>query len=44
MNYENIGKMVWKDGKTYEGEFDESLMHGKGKLLRPDGSCYEGII
>ena len=36
--------MIWKDGKIYEGEFLDNIMHGKGKLIRPDGSSYDGIF
>ena len=37
-----IGKLVWKDGKVYEGEFSDNMIHGKGKLTKVDGSSYEG--
>jgi hypothetical protein len=37
------GKMSWLNGTTYEGEFANGLMHGKGKFIQ-NGSVYEGTF
>ncbi|XP_046991299.1 alsin [Schistocerca americana] len=36
------GKLVWPDGKTYVGQFQNNLQHGFGKLDIPAVSNYEG--
>jgi hypothetical protein len=37
------GKYYFVDtGKTYEGQFEDNEMHGKGKMTWPDQSRYEG--
>jgi hypothetical protein len=35
------GKMKWKDGREYEGEFREGYMHGQGTLKKHKGH-YKG--
>ena len=36
------GKYVWKDGKSYEGQFDSDQKHGYGIYTWPDGRIYRG--
>ncbi len=37
------GKYIWKDGKYYEGEFENNLPHGKGIKYYSNGNIlYEG--
>ena len=36
------GKMVYKDGRVYEGEWVQGNKEGNGSLLWPDGSKYWG--
>lgn len=36
------GTYVWANGNTYEGEFSDDLMHGKGKLNIIGKGTYEG--
>ena len=33
---------TWSDGRMYEGEWKNNLMHGRGKFTWPDGTCYSG--
>jgi len=33
---------VFIDGKVFDGEWHEDLMHGQGKVVWPDGEIYEG--
>ena len=37
------GKQVWKDDRSYEGEFYHNLMHGFGIFRFADGKFYEGF-
>lgn len=37
-----LGKLVWKDGSYYEGEYSNGLKDGKGKFVFPSKKCYEG--
>lgn len=39
---QGTGKYVWKDGTTYEGNWNNNVMEGNGKLTTPDGDIYEG--
>jgi hypothetical protein len=32
------------DGSVYSGEFKDDLYHGRGKLIKKDGSVLEGIF
>lgn len=34
---------TWKDGKRYVGEFRDTKMHGKGKIIYPNKQVVEGI-
>ena len=34
------GKFVWADGTVYEGNFNNNLMDGFGKIVYPDGKEY----
>ncbi len=36
------GKLLWSDGKCYEGEFKDDKKHGKGIFKWPDGRKYIG--
>lgn len=36
------GKLVFKDGSSYEGEWVEGKRHGNGKMVWPSGDTYEG--
>ncbi|GFR53186.1 hypothetical protein Agub_g15934, partial [Astrephomene gubernaculifera] len=36
------GKVAFKSGATYEGDWKAGQMHGRGKLTFPDGITYEG--
>ena len=35
-------KKTFKNGEIYEGEFDNDLPNGQGKILYTDGRSYEG--
>ena len=35
--------MTWKDGRVYVGDFSSDQMNGQGKLLKVDGTTYEGL-
>ena len=37
-----FGKMTYRDGSTYEGEWLDGYQNGNGKINRADGSKYEG--
>lgn len=39
---EGFGKIVWIDGKEYEGHWKNNQMDGKGIFKWPDGRVYEG--
>lgn len=34
--------MIWPDGKSYEGEFLNGKMHGKGVFKKQSGETVEG--
>jgi hypothetical protein len=36
------GKMIWKDGRIYEGDHQADKMNGFGVFQWPDGRKYEG--
>ena len=36
------GRLEFKDGSVYEGEFENNKMHGYGKIFFKDGSIYQG--
>jgi hypothetical protein len=36
------GKMTYKNGNSYEGDWVDDYRHGKGVFTWPDGSRYEG--
>ncbi len=36
------GVMKWPDGKTYEGNFENDMKHGLGKLITPVGDVFQG--
>lgn len=38
-----LGTFEWKDGKLYEGEFQRSKFHGKGKITYKNKQVAEGI-
>lgn len=38
----SFGVVVWKDGRRYEGEFQEGLPHGEGLLVHPEHGRFEG--
>ena len=36
------GKVIYPDGRIYEGKFDHFKLHGFGKMSFPDGEIREG--
>ena len=38
----NGGTYRWPDGRTYEGSWVKSRMHGRGHMSFTDGRDYEG--
>ncbi len=36
------GKIVWKDGKSYEGEYLDDKKHGEGTFIWSCGKKYVG--
>lgn len=36
--------MTWPDGKSYEGDWKDGMMHGKGKKTWANGKFYEGDL
>ena len=36
------GKYIWIDGKSFEGDWVDSLIEGSGKYCYIDGRVYEG--
>ncbi len=40
--WQGYGKVVFKSGATYEGQWLTGKMHGRGKFVFPDGISYEG--
>ncbi|WP_442947531.1 protein kinase domain-containing protein [Nostoc sp.] len=41
--FEGLGKITWKDGKEYRGNFKAGNCEGKGILIFADGSSKSGI-
>ena len=39
---DGYGVREWPSGERYEGEYRNSLRHGRGRFAWPDGSCYDG--
>jgi hypothetical protein len=37
-----MGEMTWKDGSTYEGEWDNDMMNGEGTYERKGFRKYTG--
>ena len=44
IKYYLIAHQKWKDGRIYEGKWKNSLMHGKGVLIWPDGKLVFSLI
>ena len=42
-SYKN-GKMIFRDGKIYKGDFANNFYHGKGELTFPNGDRFEGLF
>ena len=40
---EGLGRMTYKDGSVYEGEWKNGMRHGKGVFRGSDGSVQDGI-
>ena len=38
-----LGVLKWADGKVYEGEFENDMRHGQGKLTTPTGDVFQGL-
>ena len=38
------GIQEWADGRKYEGQFSENMMHGFGFYTYSDGKVYEGYF
>ena len=36
------GRYIWKDGRKYEGYYENNKKHGKGVYTYSDGSMYKG--
>jgi hypothetical protein len=36
------GKLIYRDGTIYDGQFDDGKYHGIGKIIYPSGNSYEG--
>jgi len=41
-NYTGIARFVWKDGRSYSGDFVDGQPQGHGIEQLPDGSTYDG--
>lgn len=41
-NLSGKGSYEWAEGKRYEGQWIENMMHGFGNLTLSDGTTYEG--
>jgi hypothetical protein len=37
---DGMGKMVWPDGSTYFGTFENDVMSGKGQMTQATGDMY----
>merc|ERR1719333_1845340 len=40
--FNGSGRKRWKGGKSYDGQWQDSLMHGRGAFSWPDERFYEG--
>lgn len=40
---DKFGKLIYKDGRVYEGELVNGIKHGKGVFIMPDSTVYDGI-
>jgi hypothetical protein len=38
-----FGKLVLSNGESYEGEFKNDLVHGKGQFFKGDGTVVRGL-
>lgn len=36
------GKIIWPDGKSYVGDYEDDKKHGEGTFEWPDGRKYIG--
>jgi len=41
-NMQGKGKLTLADGRVYEGDFMNNVIHGKGKMTYPTGLVEEG--
>jgi hypothetical protein len=39
-----FGKMIYKDKSTYEGNWENSMMHGDGLYIDKQGMNWNGIF
>merc|ERR1712072_976779 len=39
---EGKGACLFKDGRTFDGQWHNSQIHGHGKMIWADNRCYEG--
>jgi TPR repeat protein len=42
MTYTGVGRFVWRDGRSYAGDFVDGHPQGRGMEQVPDGSRYDG--
>ena len=41
--FEGKGKLMFKDGRKYEGDFCQGKREGNGTLIMPNGNKYSGM-
>ena len=41
---EGLGKELWPKRFEYEGEYNNGVKNGLGKLTLLEGSCYKGLF